>query len=114
MSFRAKRELLMQIAPRYQEAPERHKGAILNEFVAATGYTRKYAIRLLNHPGSLHVEIARPRPRHYGHEVQEALHLAWTAANRICAKRLIPFLPTLIEALERHGHIQLSEELRAQ
>ncbi len=47
MSFRAKRELLLQIALRYQEAPERQKDAILNEFVAATGYTRKYAIRLL-------------------------------------------------------------------
>lgn len=34
--------------------------------------------------------------------------------QRICTKRLIPFLPTLIEALERHGHAQLSGELRAQ
>jgi hypothetical protein len=36
-------------------------------------------------------------------EVQHALFLAWQAANRICAKRLIPFLPTLLEALERHA-----------
>ena len=114
MSFRAKRELLQQIAPRYQEVTERQKVAILNEFVAATGYTRKYAIRLLNHPGSLHMEIARPRPRHYGQDVQEALHLAWTAANRICAKRLVPFLPTLVESLEHHGHVQLTEEVRCQ
>jgi hypothetical protein len=40
--------------------------------------------------------------------------LAWHAANRICAKRLIPFLPTLIEALERHEHLQISEECRRQ
>jgi hypothetical protein len=31
-------------------------------------------------------------------EVQHALFLIWQAANRICAKRLIPFLPTLLEA----------------
>ena len=44
--------------------------------------------------------------------MQEALHLAWMAANRLCAKRLVPFLPTLVEALERQKHVQLTEELR--
>ncbi len=114
MSFRSKQELLQQIAPRYQEATELQKVAILNEFVAATGYARKYAIRVLNHPGVPHVEIERPRAHQYGPEVQEALHLAWLAANRICAKRLVPFLPTLIDALERHGHLQLTQEVREQ
>jgi len=114
MSFRSKQELLQQTAPRYQEATEFQKVAILNEFVAATGYARKYAIRVLNHPGVLHVEIARPRAHQYGPAVQEALHLAWLAANRICAKRLVPFLPTLIESLERHGHLHLTNEVRQQ
>jgi hypothetical protein len=114
MSFRSKQELLQQTAPRYQEATELQKGVILNEFVAATGYARKYAIRMLNHPGVPHVEIARPRAPHYGSEVQEALHLAWLAANRICAKRLVPFLPTLVDSLERHGHLQLTPEVRTQ
>ena len=47
-------------------------------------------------------------------EVQHALFLVWHAANRICAKRLIPFLPTLVEALERHEHLHLTEECRSQ
>jgi hypothetical protein len=114
MSFRSKQELLQQTAPRYQEATEAQKVIILNEFVAATGYARKYAIRVLNHPGMSHVEIERSRAPHYGPEVQEALHLAWLAANRICAKRLVPFLPTLVDALERHGHVQLTDEVRQQ
>jgi hypothetical protein len=38
------------------------------------------------------------RASHYGPEVQHALLLVWNAANRICAKRLIPFLPIFIEA----------------
>jgi len=42
--------------------------------------------------------------------VQQALHLAWTAAKHICAKRLIPFLPALVESLERHGHLHVSED----
>jgi hypothetical protein len=114
MSFRSKQELLQQTAPRYQEATELQRVAILNEFVAATGYARKYAIRRLNHPGVLQVEIERSRAPRYGQEVQEALHLAWLAANRICAKRLVPFLPTLVESLERHGHLQLRPEVRTQ
>src|SRR6266550_5916736 len=114
LSYRAKRELLCQIAPRYREASSALKEVILDEFVAATGYARKYAIRLLNHPANLKLTIARPRPPHYGSEVQQALHLAWTAANHICAKRLVPFLPTLVTSLEQHGHLHLSEECRAQ
>ena len=114
LSYRAKRELLLQIAPRYREASSALKEVILDEFVAATGYARKYAIRLLNHPADVKLTIERPRPPHYGPEVQQALHLTWTAANHICAKRLIPFLPTLVESLERHGHLQLSEECRDQ
>ncbi len=113
MSYRAKRELLLQIAPHYREASSRLKEVILDEFVAATGYARKYAIRLLNHPTEQKLTITRPRPPHYGPEVQHALHLAWTAANQICAKRLVPFLPTLVPSLERHGHLQLSEQCRA-
>jgi hypothetical protein len=38
------------------------------------------------------------------------LFLVWHAANRICAKRLMPFLPTFIEALEGHEHLHLTEE----
>ena len=38
----------------------------------------------------------------------------WNAANCICAKRLMPFLPTLIDALERHEHLQVTAEYRSQ
>jgi len=114
LSYRSKRELLLQIAPRYREASSALKTVILDEFVAATGYARKYAIRLLSHPVAPKWTIERPRAPHYGPEVQQALHLAWTAANHICAKRLIPFLPTLVDSLERHGHLQMSEECRTQ
>ena len=47
MSFRAKRELLVQVAPRYRAARHGAAPVILDEFVAVTGYDRKYAIRLL-------------------------------------------------------------------
>jgi hypothetical protein len=47
MSLQSNRELLFQVAPRYRGADRKQKSVILNEFVATTGYARKYAIRLL-------------------------------------------------------------------
>lgn len=115
MSFRSKRELLVQVAPRYREADSSEKRVILDQFVAATGYVRKYAIRLLHRPAPLRVQaIQRPRERRYGKEVQEALAIAWTAANCICAKRLVPFLPALVQSLEAHGHLTLTDDVRTQ
>ncbi len=44
--------------------------------------------------------------------VQDALKITWAAANFICAKRLVPFLPELVPVLERHGHLRLEDEVR--
>jgi hypothetical protein len=113
MSAVAKRELARQVAPRYREARRRGKATILAEFVAATGYTRKHANRLLLSPPSPTGPIRRPRQRRYGPAVTEALLVAWHAADRICAKRLVPFLPELVPSLERHGHLVVDEATRA-
>ena len=93
MSFKSRRELLEQVASRYREANRKQKAIILDEFIASTGYARKYAIRLLALPVIPSIkEIKRPRSPHYGIEVQEALRVAWAAANFIGSKRLAPFL----------------------
>jgi hypothetical protein len=114
VSYPSRHEVIQQMAPQYRQASRRQKTRVLNAFVAVTGYSRKYAVQILNHPEALQPSIQRPRPAYYCPEVQQALFLAWKAANQICAKRLIPFLPTLIEALERHGHLHLTEEYRQQ
>jgi site-specific recombinase XerD len=114
LSLQAKRELLEQEAPQYRSASAAQKKEILNSFTRSTGYHRKYAMWLLNHPEEGQPAPARPRPRHYGAEVQEVLVLAWEKMNCICAKRLVPFLPTFLEALERHDHVHLSETCREQ
>lgn len=113
MSYRTRRELLVQLIPRYREADRNQKQFMLNEFVASTGYNRKYAIRLLSSK-SLPVvtKICRPRVPYYGNEDQETIKLAWAAANFIAAKRLAPFLKELIPVLERHGHLTLNNATR--
>ena len=102
------------MAPLYREAPSSRKSLLLDEFTATTGYHRTYAMWLLNHAAEAQQTLQRPRPRKSGPEVQHALFLVWHAANRICTKRLMPFLPTLIEALEQHEHLQITEECRTQ
>ncbi|HZT99392.1 MAG TPA: transposase family protein [Ktedonobacteraceae bacterium] len=114
LSYQARRALLQQTVPQYREASPSHKKTLLDAFVAATGYHRTYARWLLNHAEEVQQTLQRPRPPQYGPEVQHALFLVWHAANRICAKRLIPFLPILIESLERHEHLQISEKCRRQ
>ena len=114
LSYQARREVLQQVAPQYREASSSQKRTLLDAFVATTGYHPSYARWLLNHAEEVQPTHGRSQRCTYGPEVQYALFLAWHAANRICAKRLMPFLPTLVEALERHEHLQISEECRKQ
>src|ERR1700730_16875360 len=55
----------------------------------------------------------RPGRRVYDEAVREALIVVWEASDRICSKRLRPLLPILVEAMERHGHLQLVPEVRS-
>jgi hypothetical protein len=114
MSTSSRQELLLRTALRYRNATWTEKGRILNEFVAATGYSRKRAISLLNHPplpSSTPQKRSSP-PRRYDPEVQQALITVWKAANRLCSKRLVPFLPEFVTALERFGHLTLTPPVR--
>src|SRR6266571_1268698 len=114
LGFQTRREVLLQMVPRYRQASVSHKGALLDKMVATTGYARRYAMWLLNHPEELLPTPRRRRQRTFGPEVQRALFLVWQQANQICTKRLMPYLATHIEALERHGHIHLTDTCRSQ
>ena len=51
-------------------------------------------------------------PRVYDEAVRLSLITIWKAANRICSKRLMPFLPEFIPTLERFGHLSLPADVR--
>jgi hypothetical protein len=116
MSLPARRELLTSTAPRYAKASKKQKQTILDAFTAATGYHRKYAISLLkNYDPKKTSRRRKPRqtkPRPYTADVQQALVTVWKAANRICSKRLVPFLTDFVEALERNGHLTHEDQTR--
>ena len=81
--------------------------------MAVTGYHRKHAVRLLASAGERRLLPARTVARWYGAEVREALIVLWEASDRICSKRPKPLIPALLPALERHGRLILTGELRA-
>lgn len=113
MSLQARRELLDSIRARYHRGDKNSKSKILDEFTQATGYGRKYAIALLNSVTNLEKQkLSKQRSRKYGEDVQKALIQVWRLANEICSKRLIPFLPDFMEALERTGNIQLQDDVK--
>jgi len=112
LSMATRRELKDAIRQRYQGTSDgRKRRQILAEFVRVTGYHRKHALRVLNHPpGS-----SEPRRREplYDEAVHQALTGLWEAADRICGKRLRVLIPVLIEAMERHGHLHLDPVVRS-
>lgn len=106
-------ELTQAIGDRYRNASRSEKKSILTEFVAVTGYHRKHAIRVLRGAGCESVDrrsrIGRGR---YDEAVRQAVVILWEASDRVCGKRLKSLLPVLVEALERHGHLQLDSDVR--
>src|SRR5579862_1561281 len=112
MSASARRELLLRTVDRYRTANRLEKGSILDEFVANTGYTRKRAITLLNNPPTNGNCSRRKGTRSYDEDVRSALIVVWQAANCICSKRLVPFLPDFVAVMQRYGHLAISDDTR--
>src|SRR5579885_355691 len=115
MSLQARKELLFRMRSRYGSADRKTKSEILEGFVAATGYHRKYAVSVLSKPArDVGAErLFKERKRVYDEAVKQALVCIWNAANQICSKRLVPFLPDFIETLERFGHLSISPEVKS-
>lgn len=87
MSHSAKKQYLIAILERYQNSSKKEKKVILDEFCSICGYSRKYAIRLLN--GQLEIPLTkRGRKSKYTKETKEHLIALWHAMGRICSKSL--------------------------
>src|SRR5690349_12345776 len=112
MTHAMRMDLANAIRDRYTAAANKDKHRILEEFIAATGYHEKSAIRALNsHPGPKSRQT-RQRTSFYDEAARGALIVLWEASDRVCGKRLKALLPILLPALERNGHLKLEEEIR--
>jgi hypothetical protein len=102
------------IRERYLKGSKKTKTKILDEFVAATKVHRKAAIRMLNRVSRRRYAKRPGRPRLYSLEACSALKSAWEAADRLCSKRLHPFLPELVGILVRKGEITVNAQTQAE
>ena len=117
MSLAARREMLLSIRQRYLAAKRPEKTKILDGFVAATGYDRKYALVLLcKKSTSIDIVSLKPKSRPgaqvYDDQFRHVLIKVWNTANQVCSKRFVPFIPDLVAAMERHGHLRISDDIR--
>jgi len=115
MSLKSKCELLEVVRPRYLKASKLEKQKMLDEFSFATGYHRKYAIRVLKNQVQVQNHLkgkAKTYKTIYCGEVVQALEQIWEIYGQICSKRLQPFLPEAIRVLERCQEIELSKDTK--
>ncbi len=113
MNLQMRREFLISVREQYQQSDWLEKGKILDGFVAASGYDRKYAIKLLNSNNEMNRLPKQRQSRvKYDKQVKQALVEVWYTANQICSKRLVPFIPELVRVMERNGHLNISDDVR--
>jgi hypothetical protein len=95
MSKKAKTEYLIEIKKRYLSSSKAEKQIILNEFCKVCGYNRKYAIRLINKPGTNKKKSKKPgRPKTYNNPLLlEFIKRIWICSNLACSKRLKAMIP---------------------
>lgn len=95
MPIKLKRELLELFKKRYHNAGHRaEKTRIITDFCFDTGYTRKYAIRILK--GRIQLKKAsKPGPKSKYQSSSLIIHLArlWDHMNRMCSKKMVVALP---------------------
>ena len=115
MTRRSIMEYVQALRSRYVRASREEKGKMLDEFTQVTGLHRKAAIRLLNRPSRLKTGRQRGgRPRKYGTGAAEALRVVWEASDRLCSKRLQPFLAEMVRVLRQHGEQRIDAATEAQ
>jgi hypothetical protein len=115
MSLKSKHELLEVVRPRYLKASKNEKQKMLDEFTSATGYHRKYAIRILKNQVQVQNHLKGKTKTYktiYRGEVVQALEQIWEICGQICSKRLKPYLPEAIKVLERCKEIEFSKDTK--
>jgi hypothetical protein len=106
-------EYAQALRGRYFRATKEEKGKMLDEFTLVTGLHRKAAIRMLNRHRLTEARRRRGRPATY-QDVIEPLKAVWEASDRLCSKRLQPFLPEMVKILRQHGEQQIEASVERQ
>lgn len=129
LTMKEKKAIIKEVSQRYQKASKKHKGLMLDEYVALTGYNRSYASYVLRNwekrvilkvkdkivaviLGKPRQKVKRQRMRVYDEKVLSVLRSIWLISDYLCGKRLAPFLKEIIPRLEKFKEIKLNAKTR--
>ena len=126
----ARSELTRATAVRYAKASKKEKSKILDEYVLDTGFERKYAISKLNKATAKYVvkdsfrnktlvkvvpvkkkKETRGRKKKYDQAVENCVLEVWEFFDRMCAKRLAPFLSDNADYFQQKRYFGISGEI---
>lgn len=114
MSSISRKEYLKEVKRLYKKTKtKKDKSELITSAVEITGLHRKSLIRLMHQkkPGARLPE-ARGRKALYSSDFHEALVTCWHSVNNICAERLQPFLPALVDKLVTCGELKINGATR--
>lgn len=127
LTMKERKVITKALSEQYRKATKKQKGAILEQVVESTGYTRCYARWVLrNHGRRVEVQpgivlegdrrIARRRRRapRYGPAVVEALTQIWKILDYLCGKRLASALPEVVPRLVAFKEIRVTKAVQRQ
>lgn len=115
LSFISKQEVVRKIKEKYNLIKKKDKSGIIDNLVSLTGYDRKYLISQLNKSDLYKTRKLRVvNTLKYDEYLRSQLVKIWYATNKICSKRLVPYLPEIVPVLEIKGHIELNHVQRVQ
>jgi len=95
------REYTKAVRGRYVRVSKKEKGRIWDEFTTVIGCHHKVILRLLRRGNQPRGNKKRGRPQQYD------------ATDRLCSKRLHPFLPELVMILRRQGDQAMTTKIQA-
>lgn len=112
MSSISRKEYLREVRRLYKKAKtKKDKSELISDVVDITGIHRKAAIRALRNKPDRYKKPSGPTITYDG-PFHKALLICWRAENYICAERLQPFLPELVDKLESLGELKITTETK--
>jgi hypothetical protein len=132
LGMKERKKVSNEVSKRYQAANRKGKGRILDEFVATSGYNRKYALHILANWGKTRLvnvegvvvalKAEKPkkprksrggRPKKYGDEVIAAVCRIWEFFDYQCGKLLAPLIRLMIDFLVAEAEFDITSEIGA-
>lgn len=113
LTVKQRQAVMEELRKQYHHATKKEKSRILDGFVDLTHLNRSYARSILRAKGTGRTgPVHHSRASVYAGAILPALTEFWHLSDRLCGKRLVPFLQRIIPFLEVRGQLDLAPAVR--